>query len=203
MPVSIVRFLILGLFSSLVCSGCTKHENRFHIHDVQGVDQNQRFEEIFPEAYYDVDDQGQFDIVLRRIESANDNPNEKIVQTLHLRSVWRSIPGRTTAESSQINGTVTYAIVKGRIGATFEGAGSLFFDHDINDGELNGSLESAMLEPTRLLSTGSDFFKRPKLTGNFEATKNRRKTTRIINDMNRLFKTRGTSYVSYPPSPGS
>ena len=128
-------------------------------------------------------------MVLRRtIECDGESDRaETITQVVHLRSVWRSIPGRTVAHDSQINATVRYHIVVGRTGATFEGAGSVFFEEDKKNSVLTGSIELATLRPMRKLAAGASLFHRAELRGTFQATRDPRRTVQLVNGMNRLF----------------
>jgi len=104
-----------------------------------------------------------------------------------MRTVWRSIPGNTVAERTQINGTISYLMLYGDTGAAFEGAGSIFFTQNRDENVLWGSLEQAILKPTRKLATGSDLFDRAQLSGEFLAEHNPRQVRRIINEMNQRF----------------
>jgi len=110
-----------------------------------------------------------------------------ITQVLYIRSVWRSIPGRTTASRTQINATISYLIVGGRVGASFEGAGSVFFKENRKQDELTGEVEFALLSPTRRLVGGEALFERAQIQGRFRAQKNRRRVLRVRHEMDRLF----------------
>lgn len=171
----------------LINSGCATRESTFRITDYREPGEARRYQETFDEAYYDLDGEGNMDIVLRRIEPTSTDPTLDITQVIHLRTVWNSIPGRTVAERTQINGTVSYVIVHGRTGAAFEGAGAVFFKQNRRKDILKGSLDQARLKPTRTLAEDGDLFQHAELTGEFRATRDRRKVVRIVNDMNRLF----------------
>ena len=171
----------------LFTSGCVTRTSTFQIVDYRKPGDAARYQEAFDEAYYNLDGEGNMDIVLRRIEPTRAGRTSDLTQVIHLRTVWRSIPGRTVAERTQINGTVSYLIVHGRTGAAFEGAGSVFFREDRGKDTLRGSLDQAILKPTRSLPEGGHLFHRAELSGEFRAVRDRRKVVRIINDMNRLF----------------
>ena len=134
-----------------------------------------------------LDEHGNVDLVLRRSTAGQTNTNRVITQVVHIRSFWRSIPGETVAHRTQINGLITYCIISGRGGATFEGAGSVFFKQKRRGNTLSGTLDLASLQPKRQLVSDSPVFKRAELTGTFRATHDPRRVVRIINDMNRLF----------------
>ena len=176
----------LPIFLCLV-SGCSTAACRFEIVDHRAGDGDRRYTETFDEAYYDLDGRGNVDIVLRRRQASEAEPADSITQVIHIRSVWRPIPGQTVAGKTQINGCVSYIIVGGRSGATFEGAGSVFFSENEAKGTLTGTLDQASLRPVRRLAGGSSLFERAELSGAFQAHRDKRNTARIINEMNRLF----------------
>lgn len=177
--------LCLALLIPLI--GCAVRTSTFEIIDYRGDGGAERYHQSFDEAYYAVDGQGMVSIVLQREAASQSNPGGSVRQVIHLRSVWRCIPGETVSHRTQINGTVSYHLVTGQVGATFEGAGSLFFSEDQEKRTLTGSLELATLKPTRRLAASHDLFRKAELKGQFHATYDPRRVRRILNDMNRLF----------------
>ena len=186
-PVTASRMLPLNaLLVLLVGAGCAGRTSVFEIVAYRASGHPKRYRETFDEAYYDRDAAGNVEIVLRRREPSETNPRTDVTQVIHLRTVWRSIPGETVAERPQINGTVSYAVVSGRVGTTFEGAGSIFFRENKRRDALRGSLDLALLKPKRHLSEGSAIFKHAELSGRFHAVRDPRRVARITNDLNRL-----------------
>ncbi len=175
------------LITVILLAGCSARTSTFQITDYREGAQAKRYRETMDEAYYDFDAQGNVDIVLRRCAPGRAVPQKDITQVIHIRTVWRSIPGDTVAERTQINGTVSSHIVHGRVGATFEGAGSVFYTLNRRKETLSGSLGQALLRPRRRLGAGSEIFTRAELMGEFHATRDHRRVVRIINDMGRLF----------------
>ncbi len=167
--------------------GCSNRTSTFEIVDYRDGGEVRRYRETFDEAYYHLDKHGNLEIVLRRTTPSQPNPGRMITQIIHIRSVWRCIPGNTIAHSTQINGTVSYHIVTGEVGATFEGAGSVFFTQNRKKSTLRGSLDLATLKPTRQLGAAHDLFRRAELRGRFQAKRDPRCVTRIVNEMDRLF----------------
>lgn len=139
------------------------------------------------EAYYDFDARGNLDIVLRRSTPGRVDPRKDVTQVIHIRTVWRSVPGDTVAESTQINGTVIYHLIHGSVGATFEGAGSVFYTLDSRSQRITGSLDEALLRPKRRMGVGADIFNCAEIRGRFQATRDHRRVVRIVNDMERIF----------------
>ncbi len=181
------RSLGVGVALTLAVGGCSTRTAEFTIVDYRESGPTKQYQESFEEAYYSIDELDNVDIVLRRTEPSITDADQEITQIIHLRTMWHSIPGSTVADRTQINGKVLYGVVSGPIGATFEGGGSVFFKHNPQQDTLNGTLESALLKPTRRLTSSSDFFKRAELSGEFHAVRDRRRVVRIIHDIDRIF----------------
>ncbi len=171
----------------LLLPACAARESAFDIVDYRRPGVQEHYRERFDEAYFDIDEHGNADVVLRRNSPDVEHPSQSITQVIHIRSLWRSIPGTTVAHSTQINGTIRYHVLAGRLGATFEGTGSVFFDLNRGGDTLTGSIDSALLRPKRRLVTGGDLFKKAELTGQFRAVRDPRRVVQVVNDMNRLF----------------
>lgn len=152
-------------------------------HRAPGV--TRRYREHFEESYYSFDERGNVEIVLRRSTAGRTDPSGTIQQTVHIRSLWQSIPGQTVAHRTQINATVAYSITSGHISQMFEGAGSVFYTLHRRTGELTGALELVTLRPTSRAADGSSLFKQAELAGTFRATHDPRRVVRIVNEMTR------------------
>jgi len=166
--------------------GCAVRPSAFEIVDYREPGDAKRYRETFDEAYYDLDQHGNVNIVLRRSGGRSAGESE-VTQIIRIRSVWRPVPGKTGSHATQINATVSYYIVGGRVGDTFEGAGSVFFTQNRGKNILTGSLDRAVLRPKRQLATGEPLFARAELSGEFRAARDRRQVVRIINEADRLF----------------
>jgi len=180
----------LGLALALILAalpGCAAPKSVLTIADRSANVQPREYETDFDESYFDFDRQGNVQIVLRRVDDAIHGGLGDTEQVVHIRSVWEPVPGRTFGESSQINGMVTYAILSGRSGATYEGAGSLFFYLNENSDTLSGTLEQAALKPRRKRTADSVLFEQIVLTGKFHARRDRRQVVRAANNIARIF----------------
>ena len=168
-----------------VTTGCAPRSTIFEITDYHDPRNPKRYVEEFDEAYYDLDEHGNVDLVLRRSQPAGSGAHVPITQIIHIRSFWRSIPGATVAHRTQVNGTVTYLIQTGQVASIFEGAGSIFFKQHRRNDVLTGTLDLAQLRPVRRAATDSPLFQKTQLRGEFRAERNPRKVLRLINDLNR------------------
>ncbi len=180
--------------------GCSSRPSVFEFLDYYEPREAKRYREVFDEAYYNLDEHGNADIVLRRSTGGETKPNLPITQIIHIHTFWRSIPGETVASRTQINGTVIYCVFSGRVGETFEGAGSVFYTHKQRGNILAGTVDLASLRPKRTLAAGSPAFKRLELSGEFHATHDPRRVVRIVNELNRLFGASPPSQSPVSPS---
>ncbi len=181
------RTSLIFLFLPTALFGCSVRPSGFEIVDYQDGGVAKRYSETFDEAYYDLDPQGNVNIVLRREGGREGAGRSEVKQIICIRGVWRPVPGRTGTHSTQINATVSYYIVGGRIGDTLEGAGSVYFTQNRKEDTLSGTLEHAVLRPQRQLAPGEPLFARAELSGEFLAIRDRRQVVRIMNDADRLF----------------
>lgn len=179
--------IALGVAAFCGGTGCHAPRSAFEIVNHRASGEVEHFHEVFDEAYYNRDAHGNVNVVLRRSTPGEADPNQTITQVLHLRSFWRPIPGRTVTDRTQLNGLVRYHVITGQVGATFEGAGSMFFKHNPRKKILRGSVELAKLRPTRQLAAGHPIFQRAELSGTFTARYDPRRVIGIINEMNRIF----------------
>ena len=88
---------------------------------------------------------------------------------------------------SQINATIRYSIYGDRAVSRFEGAGSLFLRENRRRGTLDGAVDLAWLRTTHGSVADGGFFRNPRLSGKFHATRDERRATRIIHDADRHF----------------
>lgn len=179
--------LILVAHALLGGIGCAAPKSVFRFEDHSVNAQPRVYVTEFDESFFDMDRAGNLMLVLRRTDEPPEQRGWPTEQVLVLRSVWEPVPGRTFAERTQINATATYAILSGRSGATYEGAGSIFF-HRAGDGEtMSGTVEHVVLKPRRKRTPDSVLFDHVVLSGQFHARRDRRETIRAANELHRVF----------------
>lgn len=87
-----------------------------------------------------------------------------------------------------INATVHYAVLDGRGGVCYEGAGFISTEEVPEEGLLIGALERAHLAEQRSAGEGgSGIFKRVELTGTYRAERSRRRAVALLNELARVF----------------
>jgi len=184
--------LALGGLAVAVGAGCAKPPwpfepfvSKLEIADFRDAQNIRRYQEEFPEAFYNLDGHGNLTLVLRR-KGGESGDGGNIAQVVRVRSVWRPVPNRSVSHRTQINAVMSYYVVGGRVGDTFEGAGAVFFQ--VGDGDvLEGSIDHAVLRAKRQLSAGEPLFPRAELSGKFRAVRDRRQVVRIVNELERRF----------------
>ncbi|MCG3132099.1 MAG: hypothetical protein FLDDKLPJ_02910 [Phycisphaerae bacterium] len=179
------RILMSGLVVMLASCAAPKNELFVVDHLPSGV--AERYRETFNEACFDVDAEGNVNVVLRQEQSFPDDPSRRLLQVVHVRSFWKPIPGVTVAHDRQINAVVRYAVYDGRSGACFEGAGSAFFRAKRDGRTLVGELGLVCLSPKAQLNEGRAIFERAELSGTFTALRDPRRVTRWRNELEGWF----------------
>lgn len=158
---------------------------KLEISDFRDAQNIRKYQEEFPEAFYDLDGHGNLTLVLRR-QGGEGGDGGNVAQVVRVRSVWRPVPNRSVSHRTQINAVMSYYVVSGRVGDTFEGAGAVFFQ--VIEGDvLEGSIDHAVLRAKRQLSAGDPLFPRAELSGKFRAVRDRRQVVRIVNELERQF----------------
>jgi hypothetical protein len=166
---------------------CTIQQSRLDVIDFAEDGSTNHYVESFDEAYYDIDDNGNLDLILRRANAGRMADELDLTQVVHIRSIWRSIPGQTIAHDDQINATINYAIMASSTGHTFEGAGSVFFRVSKRKGVLTGELGRAVVKPSRQTSPTRPLFSRAALSGSFRAIYDPKQVKLIKNELRRIF----------------
>lgn len=175
----------VALFPLALTSGCASTASTLKVVDFRDAANVRSYSATFDEAYYDIDPRGNLNLILRHQPSPKPGV-PAVSQVLHVRTVWRSIPGSTVAHDSQINGVVAYAITSGGQTSLFEGAGAIFFFNDPVTGNFNGSLGRVVLTPADGQSSDDSVFERIELTGTFSAEPDTRRTTQAMNELERV-----------------
>jgi hypothetical protein len=168
-------------------SACSSKKSTIEIVDFGPEGPAGHYQEEFNEAVFDIDARGHLDIVLRRQEPSPTPAGNDLTQMVHLHGIWHSIPGQTVADQTQINSCVTYAVMDGELGSSFDGTGALFLNGKLREDSLEGTLERAVLKPRRNLAAHRPLFEKADLSGRFFANRDRQRTRQLVNDLHRRF----------------
>jgi hypothetical protein len=123
----------------------------------------------FSEGYYRLSPNGGIDLVLHCQQPSGVDPTQTITQAVYLKAFWIPRPGKTFADSSQINARLYYAVWTPPTGVRYDGAGFAIFQLDASNGILTGQIESGILTPRFRLGNAVEPFGTARFTGRFEA----------------------------------
>lgn len=168
-------------------SGCRSRHTQFQVTNFGADGQRESFFEGFNECYYTIDPSGNVDIVARRLSDAGDDVQGEICQIVHIRTVYRNVPGAMASDKTMINALINYAILAPDGGSSYEGAGFVYFRKSMRRRELRGALELSTVRPHRRVGEPIILFDRAELTGEFVAQENRRKVVHLFNQLRRVF----------------
>ncbi len=145
-------------------------------------DKPENITQNFQEAYFYAGRGDDYYIVLKSIEPMSNDNKQILQQILYAKLLWKPIPGRTYAESSQINAKIEYLITVADasenkvikegsyIKLRYTGTGFICFSLNRKRNVMTGTIEQALLEPIGK----SDAYPLGKfiLSGKFKAVKN-------------------------------
>ncbi len=107
-------------------------------------------------------------------------------QFIHIEVFWRAVPGTTYAERTQTNANILYCVITGDDAISYEGAGFAYLDLSRDGKHLRGTLESSTLFPARFAEDPRDLFGPCRVTGTFQATRDRREVATVKRTLRRL-----------------
>ncbi len=186
---NVVRVSWFAGWTCVLACGCSERWNKFEITNYRGIGDVEYFHETFDECFYSLTPDNNLDLVLRLHTPAADSGDEigSVTQIIHVRTLFNTIPGRTYADRTMINGVVNYTIVSDHGGACYEGAGFLYCEKSNRTGELTGELELAKLRPNRRAGSVGNIFDRAEICGEFKAYPDRKRVVTILNELDRVF----------------
>ena len=180
----------------LSVTGCQQPETRFRIATYAPNGTVEPLFQDFDECYFSTDARGNIDLVAVR-RTVSESGDARLTQVVHVRTIYRAVPGSTHVDRTMINALVNYAILSDGGGACYEGGGFLYTEEYQQQDQLVGQLQEARLHPYRRTGEAPDLFDRAELTGRFKAVRNRKAVTGLLNELNRLFGPQ----PSYEPPP--
>ena len=126
----------------------------------------------FRRASYRMSPGNELELVFRSERPSSIDPTQAITQIVYIKSFWKSIPGTTYADSSQINARVQYALLTPPTGMRYDGSAFIHYGFQTGTGRLVGTLEDGTLSPRYRMGDAADPLGPCRFSGKFVATEN-------------------------------
>jgi hypothetical protein len=119
----------------------------------------ERLGQSFNHGYFTCNAFGEYEILLESSEPITRESDQILHQSLYVMTIWKPLPGRTYADSSQINARMVYlvkigdnpdALVVSQTGEAtlrYQGTGFISFETDRSGNVLTGTIEQSLLQP--------------------------------------------------------
>jgi hypothetical protein len=171
---SCLVFLVLAL-------GCQTGSNSIVLVNYAHPEKPEKLGQHFNHGYFTRNAFGEYEILLVSTEPISAEGNRVLYQALYATTIWTPQPGRTYADPSQINATITYlvkigdnpdALVVSQTGQAtlkYQGTGFISFEVDRSGNVLTGTIEQGLMQPTQKKS--SYRLGTFELSGSFRAVK--------------------------------
>jgi hypothetical protein len=163
-------------------AGC-QMVNRMKLVNYANSENRETLTQDFSQVWFTETGTGDFEILLQSSEPITREGNKVLRQMVFISTLWNPIPGKTYAESSQINAKMIYMVeIADRPGASvtsegkgtilcYKGSGFVSYQLDRTGQVLTGSIEDSYMEP--MAKSGTRRLGRFELSGDFKAVKNR------------------------------
>lgn len=148
--------ILLVFITTGSIGGCSKRTNKLILISYKDIDNPKKVVESFEKAFWEKSKDNLYTILL---SSKNNVPtkDKEITQIAIIKLFWQPIPGKTFANSSQINAQIEYIVVlkpldkknieyKTRRIFKYRGSGFVFIKSYTNT-TINGTIEEAILYP--------------------------------------------------------
>jgi hypothetical protein len=172
--------VIVVMLISIV--GCQQNVNHMRLVNYSDKESPEELFQQFTSCSFLCSPIGEYEFLLETNEPIENKSSRILRQVIYGSILWTPQPGKTYAESTQINSKLTYiveiadnpdATVISQTGKTllcYRGTGFITFSLDRTGEILSGKIESALLEPTK--GTTSKRLGTFSLSGEFSALKN-------------------------------
>jgi hypothetical protein len=140
----------------------------------------------FSRASYRRSPDGLLEVAMRTERPSTLDPTQIITQVVYIRTFWNPRPGKTFAESTQINARVEYAMLTPPTGIRYDGSAFLTYDIDRN-GTLIGRIESGTLAPRFHMGDAAEPFGPARFSGGILAVENPREVVSIAQTLDSEF----------------
>ncbi len=192
---------------SISAAGCGREPTQFVVTSYLQPATPEVFTEQFPDGTFKVDSLRNYQIAFEVPPTVVRVPRSKTIgaadpqtqpveddladevwmsQIVLIDLMWRPLPGKTFAESSQSNASIVYCLITGENVISYEGSGFVFFTESDDGAAIEGQLESATLYPVRFVGSPADLFGPCRVQGTFTAQRSGTATTDLQRRVRRL-----------------
>ncbi|MGQ9649446.1 MAG: hypothetical protein ACUVXJ_05005 [Phycisphaerae bacterium] len=180
--------IFVGLLAGLAgLAGCSSQSTRIHLTTYDEAGREQHHYADFNRAAFLVNPSGLVELGMRVEQPSKLDPTQTITQLVHIKEVWKPVPGRTAVERTQINVQVRYAILTPPTGVRYDGAGFLYAKFKEGSTTISGEIESGRLAPSYRMAEAVLPFGVARISGTFRAVKNPGEVIEIARQLDLLF----------------
>ncbi len=158
--------------------------NQMRLVNYASAEKPEELQQVFNQTSFSDNSAGGYEVLLQSTEPIKGTEAEDRIlrQAIFVSTIWKPIPGKTYAETTQINAKVIYLVeIANRPGGTvqsqdgpsflcYKGSGFVSFEVDRMGQVMTGRIEQALLTPTH--KGKSHRLGTFELSGDFRATRN-------------------------------
>jgi len=166
----------------LVVAGAGCSYNQMHLINYANAEKPEDLQQVFTQASFFDNSTGGYEILLQSTEPIDDSNDRVLRQAIYISTIWKPIPGKTYAETTQLNARIIYLVeIANRPGGVvqtqeettflcYKGSGFVSFAVDQTKQVLTGRIEQAILTPVH--KSKSHRLGTFELIGDFKAQRN-------------------------------
>jgi hypothetical protein len=145
--------------------GCQTGSNIMVLVNYARPEKPERLGQNFNRGYFTCNAFGEYEILLESTEPIARGSDQILHQSLYVMTIWKPLPGRTYADSSQINARMVYLVKigdnpdapvvsqTGEATLRYQGTGFISFETDRSGNVLTGTIEQSLLQPSHKKSS--------------------------------------------------
>jgi hypothetical protein len=177
--------VLAGLLAAL--AGCSSQSTRIHLTTYDEAGNERRHYADFNRVAFLINPSGLLELGMRVEQPSKLDPTQTITQLIHIREVWKPVPGMTAIDSTQINVQVRYAILTPPTGVRYDGAGFVFAKLAKDGKTIAGNIESGRLAPSHRMADAALPFGVARFSGPFRAVRNEGEVMEIARQLELVF----------------
>jgi hypothetical protein len=168
-------------------AGCSSQSTRIHLTTYDEAGREQHHYADFNRVAFLVNPSGLLELGMRVEQPSKLDPTQTITQLIHIKEVWKPVPGHTAVERTQINVQIRYAILTPPTGVRYDGAGFLYAKYKEGSTTISGEIESGRLAPSYRMADAVLPFGVARFSGPFRAVQNPGEVIEIARQLDLLF----------------